>query len=97
MSLMSCPECREKISRRARMCPHCGLLLRDVPAVKKARRRAKIKKFIRREVEGIILIIAGCAVILLNWNVFLGLILLFFGLVMVAGGLLGLVGFHLTR
>lgn len=97
MSLMSCPECREKISSRARMCPHCGLLLREVPVLKKARRRAKIKRFVKREVEGIILIVAGCAVILLHWNVFLGFMPLFFGLVMVLWGLLGLVGFHLAR
>lgn len=66
MPLIGCPECRERISRRARICLHCGLLLSDIPALKKARRRAKIKGIARREVEGIILIIAGCAVILLH-------------------------------
>ena len=76
-----CPDCGNKISGLAEMCPQCGFPLRHTPLLRQMRRTRRRKRMLKRLISIIVLLVISFTVIKLI-NVLLGLGLLLLGVVL---------------
>ncbi len=91
-----CPDCGNKISSLAEMCPQCGFSLRYTPALRQMQRTRRRKKILKRLIPSIVLLVIGVAVIDLGYA-FLGLVLFLLGLFLLGSSLLAFIGLGLRR